>query len=156
MAQALYACVRAGKLDEAIDLSNHGVLQQSGGPSCFNGEAFVHTSGLSAKFEPHYVLASEPRDEDGDDDVSTFDDGSWRGNKRRKLWKSACVRGALNVRETHQPLSAFVNAAHKVKPLRSRAGSVRLSSTFIPDLRSVEISMPNMGGLPMGSSEHHV
>ena len=59
----------------------------------------MRTSALSAKFEPHCVLASEPRDEDGDDDVSTFDDGSWRGNKRRKLWKSAYVRGALNVRE---------------------------------------------------------
>ena len=114
------------------------------------------TSALSAKFEPHYVLASEPRDEDGDDDVSTFDDGSWRGNKRRKLWKSACVRGALNVRETHQPLSAFVNAAHKVKPLRSRAGTICLTSTFISDLRGVEISMPNVGGLLMGSSEYHV
>ena len=52
-AQALYASVRAGKLDEVIDstkkLSNHGELQRSG----FNGEAFVRTSALSAKFEPH-------------------------------------------------------------------------------------------------------
>ena len=53
---------------------------------------------VPAKSKPHYAPASEPRDE-GDDDISTFDDGSWRGNKRRKLWKSACIHGALNVRE---------------------------------------------------------
>jgi len=116
----------------------------------------VRISTVFAKPESHYPSASEPRDEDGDDDVSTFDDGNWRGNKRRKLWKSACIHGALNVREARPSLSAVINTVHKVKPLRSRAGSVRLSSTFIPDLRGVEISMPNVGGLPMGSSEHHV
>ena len=55
----------------------------------------AHT--YSVKFEFHSPLASEPRDEEGDDEISTFDDGSWRGNKRRRLWKSACIHGALNV-----------------------------------------------------------
>jgi hypothetical protein len=54
----------------------------------------VRTYIVSAKFVFHCASASEPRD---DDDVTTFDDGSWTGNKRRKLWKSACIHGALNV-----------------------------------------------------------
>lgn len=116
----------------------------------------MRTSGLSGKFEPHYMLASEPRDEVNDDDISTFDDGSWRGNKRRKLWKSACIRGALNVREVRQTLKAPFNATHKVKPSRSRAGVFCLPGTFISDLCSIEVSMPHVGRLPMGSSEHHV
>ena len=60
----------------------------------------MRISVVFAKVESHTTSASEPRDEEGDDDFSTFDDGSWRGNKRRRLWKSACVHGALNVRET--------------------------------------------------------
>ena len=106
--------------------------------------------------ESHYSPASEPRDEDGDDDVLTFDDGSWRGNKRGKLWKSACIHGALNVRKTCKLLSAFVNGVNKVEPLRSRASSVCFPSAFIKNLCGIEISMPNVGGFPMGPSEHYV
>jgi len=115
----------------------------------------VRTSVVSTKPESHYPSASEPRDEDGDD-ISTFDDGSWRGNKRRKLWKSACIHGALNVRKARLSLSVPINTVHIVKPLRPRASAIRLFSTFIPDLCDIEISMPNVGGLPMGSSEYHV
>ena len=79
--------------------SSRGELQRFEGPPCFSGEGFVRTPAVSARSQSHSTLASEPRDE-GDDDFSTFDDGSWRGNKRRKLWKSACIHGALNVRET--------------------------------------------------------
>lgn len=114
--------------------------------------AFAATYKTWVSFFP----ASEPRDEGGDDDVLTFDDGSWRGNKRGKLWKSACVHGALNVRETCKFLSVFVNDAHKVKPLRSRAGFVCFPSTFIKNLCGTEISMPDVGGLPVGPSEHYV
>ena len=78
--------------------SSRGELQQFEGPRFSSGEGFVCTSAVFAKSETHSALASEPRDE-GDDEFSTFDDGSWRGNKRRKLWKSACIHGALNVRE---------------------------------------------------------
>ena len=56
-------------------------------------------SELSHRFKSHFLPACESRDDEGDDDISTFDDGSWRGNKRRKLWKSACIHGALNVGE---------------------------------------------------------
>lgn len=115
----------------------------------------MRISMLSANSESHYTLASEPRDEEGDDDTPTFDDGSWSGNKRRKLWKSACIHGALNVREAHNP-RAPTNTTRKVKPPRSRAGTICLPSTFISDLRGTEISMPHMGGLLMGSSEYHV
>lgn len=114
------------------------------------------TFAVFAKLGPHYSSASEPRNEGSDDDISTFDDGSWRGNKRRKLWKSACIHGALNVREACRYLNAFINVVYEVKPLRSRAGTIRLPSAFISDLCGIEISMPNVGGLPMGSSEYHV
>ena len=81
--------------------SSRGELQRSEGPPYSSGEGFVRISVASAKAVSHHTSASEPRGEEGDDDISTFDDGSWRGNKRRKLWKSACVHGALNVREAH-------------------------------------------------------
>ena len=56
----------------------------------------MRTCAVFVKPKPHCISASELRDE-GDDDILTFDDGSWRGNRRRKLWKSACTHGALNV-----------------------------------------------------------
>jgi hypothetical protein len=107
----------------------------------------------SAIFAFHCASASEPRD---DDDIATFDDGSWTGNKRRKLWKSACVHGALNVGNPHYSPGAFADVTRKVKSLGSGAGVVCLPGSLFPDHCSFEISMPHMGGLPMGSSEHHV
>ena len=159
VAQALYACVRAGRLDDAIDLTKKA--QQPWRAAAIRGSTLFQWRGICAYFcgicrvrEAHSTLASEPRDE-GDDEFSTFDDGSWRGNKRRKLWKSACIHGALNVRETHQPRDLSLTQ-HAVKPPRSRAGPICLPSTFIPNICRIEISVPHMGGLPMGSSEHNV
>lgn len=43
------------------------------------------------------VLASEQHD-DGDDDMEAEEVEAWSGNRKRKLWKVACVRAALNVR----------------------------------------------------------
>ena len=110
----------------------------------------------SAKFESHRTSAKEPRDEEDGDDILTFDDGSWRGNKRRKLWKSACIHGALNVGADRSLISGFAKIKQKVKPLESRAGFFRLPSAFIEDLCGFKIGMPHVGGFSVGSGEHYV
>lgn len=90
------------------------------------------------KLESHYASASEPRDED-EDDISTFDDGSWRGNKRRKLWKSACIHGALNVGETRYSLRAsliFHEKSSLSDPERALFASLAPSSQTSAVLKS--------------------
>lgn len=43
----------------------------------------------------HIDVANEPREEDAMDDSDDLD--VWKGNRRRRLWKSACIQAALNV-----------------------------------------------------------
>lgn len=159
VAQALYACIRAGKLDEAIDLTKKA--QQPWRAAVIRGSALFQWRGICAyymyptKFESHCTSATEPRDE-SDDDISTFDDGSWRGNKRRRLWKSACIHGALNVGADRRSLETFAKAAPKVKPPRPRAGVFCLPSSLVKDLCGFKIGMSHVGGFPVGSSKHYV
>lgn len=42
-----------------------------------------------------FYVVNSPKDEDAmeDDDLKE----GWRGNQRRKLWKTACTRAAMNV-----------------------------------------------------------
>lgn len=51
-----------------------------------------------------------------DDDAmdETDDTESWRGNKRRRLWKDACTRAALNVSEV------ILELAQRAEPVRRR------------------------------------
>jgi hypothetical protein len=51
-------------------------------------------------------LANEPYDEDGveggGEEEEEYD--GWIGNRRRKLWKTTCTQGALNVRLSLLPI----------------------------------------------------
>jgi len=58
------------------------------------GNLFVFLVFVFARF----ITDRSPAAETLDDDVMDSDDNdAWMGNRQRKLWKSACVRAALNV-----------------------------------------------------------
>ncbi|EKM50986.1 uncharacterized protein PHACADRAFT_177673 [Phanerochaete carnosa HHB-10118-sp] len=79
---ALYAHVRAGRLEEAVEMCRKA--NQPWRAASIRGSALFQWR----------AIANEPRDDDAMDESEDFD--VWRGNRRRKLWKSACVSAALN------------------------------------------------------------
>lgn len=81
---ALYAHVRAGRLEEAVELCRKA--NQPWRAASIRGSLLFQWR----------AIAAELREEDAMDDSDDFD--VWRGNQRRKLWKSTCTRAALNVR----------------------------------------------------------
>ncbi|RPD76536.1 hypothetical protein L226DRAFT_460097 [Lentinus tigrinus ALCF2SS1-7] len=82
--QALYAHVRAGQLDEAVDLCRKS--QQPWRAASIRGALL---------FQWH-AIANEPKDENAMEDEDADDSQQWRGNVRRRLWKSTCEGIALN------------------------------------------------------------
>lgn len=83
LAQALYSFVRAGRLDEAVELCRKA--HQPWRAASIRGSLLFHWR----------AIANEQRDDDdGIDDAE--DAEGWQGNPRRKLWKSTCARAALN------------------------------------------------------------
>ncbi|KAH7921000.1 nuclear pore protein 84/107 [Leucogyrophana mollusca] len=83
LTQALYSFVRAGRLDEAVELCRKA--HQPWRAASIRGSLLFQWR----------AIANEPREEgDGMDDVD--DAEGWQGNRRRKLWKSTCARAALN------------------------------------------------------------
>ncbi|GJE90630.1 nuclear pore complex protein [Phanerochaete sordida] len=82
LTHALYAHVRAGKLDDAVELCRKA--HQPWRAASIRGSTLFQWR----------AVANEPRDEDAMDESEDFD--VWRGNRRRKLWKSACISAALN------------------------------------------------------------
>jgi nuclear pore complex protein Nup107 len=82
LVQALYGYVRAGRLKDTIDL-------------CRKSHQTEAQSGINIQFCD--AIATEPREDDpmimDADDIET-----WHGNRRRRLWKSTCIRAAPNVR----------------------------------------------------------
>jgi hypothetical protein len=65
-------------------------------------------SGIDIQFCD--AIATEPREDDpmamDADDIET-----WYGNRRRRLWKSTCIRAALNVHvllRPHSPILIFL------------------------------------------------
>ncbi|KAJ8474879.1 hypothetical protein ONZ45_g15800 [Pleurotus djamor] len=77
---ALYTCIRAGRVDEAIELCRkaHQPWRASSirGAQVFQWDAMASTD------------AAELDDSEDSD--------SWKGNRRRRLWKSTYTRAALN------------------------------------------------------------
>ncbi|KAK7436197.1 Nucleoporin nup84 [Stygiomarasmius scandens] len=78
LAQALYGMVRAGRLDEAIELCRRA--HQPWRAASIRGSLFFHWKAISNETDS---------DDEEDPDV-------WSGNRNRKLWKSSCTRAALN------------------------------------------------------------
>ncbi|KAH8111554.1 107-domain-containing protein [Phellopilus nigrolimitatus] len=83
LAQALYGYIRAGRLEDAIDLCRR--TRRPWRAASIRGSLLFQWR----------ALANESEDEDNADADSDFADG-WSGNKRRKLWKQTCTRAALN------------------------------------------------------------
>ncbi|KAI0318304.1 nuclear pore protein 84/107 [Amylostereum chailletii] len=80
LAQTLYAYVRAGKLDAAVELCRE-----------------VHQPWRAASIRGALLfswraIATEPRDEDDEQEETAL----WQGNRWRNLWKTACTRAALD------------------------------------------------------------
>ncbi|EGO23158.1 hypothetical protein SERLADRAFT_450816 [Serpula lacrymans var. lacrymans S7.9] len=82
LTQALYSFVRAGRLDEAVELCRKA--HQPWRAASIRGSLLFQWR----------ALANEPRDEDAMEDED--DAEGWQGNPRRTLWKSTCTRAALN------------------------------------------------------------
>ncbi|KAI5120989.1 hypothetical protein M0805_000450 [Coniferiporia weirii] len=107
LAHALYGYVRAGRLDDAIDLCRR--TRRPWRAASIRGSLLFQWR----------ALGNEPEEETADD--ADFADG-WSGNKRRKLWKATCTRAALN------PLLSEPDRALHAALAPSPASSVVLKS----------------------------
>lgn len=79
--QSLYACVRAGRLEDAVQLCRRA------------HQPWRASSILGSRLFRWPAISAEPMDDDAmaEDEVE-----SWFGNQNRKLWKKTCVHAALN------------------------------------------------------------
>ncbi|KAF8962886.1 nuclear pore protein 84/107 [Flammula alnicola] len=80
--QALYGYVRAGRLDDAVEVCRRA--HQPWRAASIRGSLLFQWKALS----------TERRDEDSDEEDSEPE--AWSGNRNRKLWKSMCIRAALS------------------------------------------------------------
>lgn len=105
LVQALYAHIRAGRMHDAVELCRkaHQPWRAASirGSLLFQwhaiGQSCLCISTMTPLSDVPVREATEPRDEDVMDEE---DFESWKGNQRRRLWKTACTRAALNVRTT--------------------------------------------------------
>ncbi|KAI1789328.1 nuclear pore protein 84/107 [Ganoderma leucocontextum] len=103
--QALYAHVRAGQLEEAVEL-------------CRKANQPWRAASIRGAFLFQWrAIANEPRDEDAMDDEDTEDSQQWHGNVRRQMWKTVCHRTALNT--TLSPTERALYAALAPTPSTS-------------------------------------
>ncbi|KII84942.1 hypothetical protein PLICRDRAFT_146529 [Plicaturopsis crispa FD-325 SS-3] len=79
LAQALYAHVRAGRLEDAVELCRR-----------------AHQPWRAASIRGSLVFRWRDVSNHAPEEDAMEDDEGWRGNRRRKLWKSMCTRAALN------------------------------------------------------------
>ncbi|KAI8970749.1 nuclear pore protein 84/107 [Trametes punicea] len=82
--QALYAHVRAGQLEEAVELCRKA------------NQPWRAASIRGALLFQWRAIANEPREADTMDDEDAEDSHQWRGNVRRRLWKKVCSQAALS------------------------------------------------------------
>ncbi|KAJ3753605.1 nuclear pore protein 84/107 [Lentinula raphanica] len=79
LVQALYGHIRAGRLDDAVDLCKRA--HQPWRAASIRGSLLLYWK----------AIANEPLEDDDEDDGD-----AWSGNPNRRLWKSTCTRAALN------------------------------------------------------------
>ncbi|TFK45781.1 hypothetical protein OE88DRAFT_1639447 [Heliocybe sulcata] len=84
LAHALYLCVRAGRLEEAMEMCRKA--RQPWRSASIRGSLLFEWRAITTG-----TLDAE---DDADDGEPEFD--GWRGNRRRKLWKTTCTKAALN------------------------------------------------------------
>lgn len=90
-------------------LTSLGERRVYAGHFCFRGGQLVRfVFCVSLLFRLTKPSANEPRPQNEDDAMmeDVIDDAEgWQGNPRRKLWKTACTRAALNVRSSSRHLN---------------------------------------------------
>ncbi|KAF9448694.1 hypothetical protein P691DRAFT_800405 [Macrolepiota fuliginosa MF-IS2] len=84
LVQALYGYIRAGQLEEAVELCRKAY--QPWRAASIRGSLLFTWRALSTK----------PRDEELEEDEEVEEPSFWQGNCSRKLWKTSCIRAALN------------------------------------------------------------
>ncbi|KAI0942549.1 hypothetical protein AcW1_003147 [Taiwanofungus camphoratus] len=84
LVQALFAHVRAGRFDEAVELCRKA--HQPWRAASIRGALLLQWR----------AIATEPRENDAMEDEEMDVNEGWRGNLRRRLWKLTCTRAALN------------------------------------------------------------
>ncbi|KAI0363800.1 hypothetical protein BV20DRAFT_957521 [Pilatotrama ljubarskyi] len=106
---ALYAHVRAGQLDEAVDLCRKA------------NQPWRAASIRGALLFQWRAIANEPREVDAMDDEDAEDEQRWRGNVRRRLWKKICSEAASS--NALSPTERALYAA--LAPTTSTAGALK-------------------------------
>ncbi|KAF9221187.1 hypothetical protein BS17DRAFT_846289 [Gyrodon lividus] len=81
LAQALYSFVRAGRLDEAVEL-------------CRKAHQPWRAASIRGSLLFQWRAIADEQREDGFEDED--DAEGWQGNRHRRLWKSTCAKAALN------------------------------------------------------------
>ncbi|EPS94048.1 hypothetical protein FOMPIDRAFT_1063333 [Fomitopsis schrenkii] len=107
--QALFSLVRAGRLEDAVEMCRRA--KQDWRAASIRGALLLRWKGLSN-------VALDEEDEEND---MVVDDG-WRGNLRRKLWKTTCTRVALdqNLSPTERALyAALAPSPQTAAPLKA-------------------------------------
>ncbi|OJT05441.1 Nucleoporin nup107 [Trametes pubescens] len=82
--QALYAHVRAGQLEEAVELCRKA------------NQPWRAASIRGALLFQWRAIANEPREVNAMDDEDAEESQQWHGNVRRRLWKKICSQAALS------------------------------------------------------------
>ncbi|EMD36111.1 hypothetical protein CERSUDRAFT_116015 [Gelatoporia subvermispora B] len=102
---ALFGCIRAGRSDAAVALCRRA--HQPWRAAALRGATVAQWGAVAAL----------------ESDASDDDDDSWRGNVRRRLWKSVCTKAALDT--TLPPLERALNAV--LAPSPQTASALRLA-----------------------------
>ncbi|KAI0048451.1 nuclear pore protein 84/107 [Auriscalpium vulgare] len=122
LAQTLYAYVRAGRLEEAVELCREA--HQPWRAASIRGSLLFQWKALSVG----------ARDED---EPAPEDPNAWSGNRRRNLWKSTCTRAALDPRLTDAERALYAALA----PSSQTASTLRAACRTWEDLLWAQISV---------------
>ncbi|KAF9530797.1 nuclear pore complex protein [Crepidotus variabilis] len=120
--QALYGYVRAGRLDDAVEVSRRA--HQPWRAASIRGSLLFQWKALSTE--------KKPEDDEDEDDLET-----WSGNRNRRLWKATCVRAALSPSLNDQERLLFASLA----PTTQTAPLLKASSRTWEDHLWADISV---------------
>ncbi|TBU37015.1 107-domain-containing protein [Dichomitus squalens] len=135
--QALYGHVRAGQLEDEIDLCRKA------------NQPWRAASLRGVLLFQWRTISNAPWDDDAMDEEDTEDSQQWSGNVRRQMWKTVCQRTALNaVCRTQDHLWVLVSIASEE---RLSLGLARIARECFweSDLGTLEGSAASeAGGVP--------
>lgn len=120
------------------------------GHYCSSGEQSVSHRG-SIRALVLIIYAANEQCEEGFEDED--DAEGWQGNRRRRLWKSTCIKAALNVESPFPHLFnlSYISIAQLA---RSRAGIICGARANPSNIQRPQVSMSDMGRSSMGSNKY--